>query len=54
MKIRDRLMLYITVGVLAFIGIVLFGEYLVIVYERIKQGKLSELNLMLLLSCKMP
>ena len=39
MKIKDRLMLYITVGVLAFIGIVLFGEYLVIVYATNQTGK---------------
>ena len=39
MKIRDRLMLYITVGVLAFIGIVLFGEYLVIVYATNQTGE---------------
>ena len=32
-------MLYITVGVLAFIGIVLFGEYLVIVYATNQTGK---------------
>ena len=39
MKIKDRLMLYITVGVLAFITIVLFGEYLVIVYATNQTGK---------------
>ena len=39
MKIKDRLMLYITVGVLAFIGIVLVGEYLVIVYATNQTGK---------------
>ena len=39
MKIRDRLMLYITVGVLAFIGVVLVGEYLVIVYATNQTGE---------------
>jgi hypothetical protein len=39
MKIKDRLMLYITVGVLAFITIVLAGEYLVIVYATNQTGK---------------
>ena len=39
MKIRDRLMLYITVGVLAFIGIVLLGEYLVILYATSQTGE---------------
>ena len=39
MKIRDRLMLYITVGVLAFIGIVIFGEYLVIMYATNQTGE---------------
>ena len=39
MKIRDRLMLYITVGVLAFIGIVLLGEYLVIIYATNQTGE---------------
>ena len=39
MKIKDRLMLYITVGVLAFIGIVLFGEYLVILYATNQTGE---------------
>jgi hypothetical protein len=39
MKIRDRLMLYITVGVLAFIGVVLVGEYLVIVYATNQTGQ---------------
>ena len=36
MKIRDRLMLYITLGVLGFIGLVLLGEYAVIMYSQSK------------------
>jgi predicted MFS family arabinose efflux permease len=35
-KIRDRLMLYITLGVLGFIGLVLLGEYVVIMYSQSK------------------
>ena len=31
MKVKDKLMVYITLGVLSFIGLVLLGEYLVIV-----------------------
>jgi hypothetical protein len=38
-KIRDRLMLYITLGVLGFIGIVLLGEYGVIMYSQSKTGE---------------
>ena len=32
-------MLYITVGVLAFIGLVLVGEYLVVMYSQSKTGE---------------
>ena len=39
MKIRDRLMLYITLGVLGFIGLVIAGEYLVIMYSQSKTGE---------------
>jgi hypothetical protein len=35
-KIRDRLMLYITLGVLGFIGLVIAGEYVVIMYSQSK------------------
>jgi hypothetical protein len=38
-KIRDRLMLYITLGVLGFIGLVLLGEYGVIMYSQSKTGE---------------
>jgi hypothetical protein len=38
-KIRDRLMLYITLGVLGFIGLVLLGEYAVIMYSQSKTGE---------------
>jgi hypothetical protein len=38
-KIRDRLMLYITLGVLGFIGLVLLGEYAVVMYSQSKTGE---------------
>jgi hypothetical protein len=38
-KIKDRLMLYITLGVLGFIGLVLLGEYAVIMYSQSKTGE---------------
>jgi hypothetical protein len=38
-KIRDRLMLYITLGVLGFIGIVIAGEYVVVMYSQSKTGE---------------
>jgi predicted MFS family arabinose efflux permease len=39
MKIKDRLMLYITLGVLGFIGLVLVGEYAVIMYSQSQTGE---------------
>ena len=39
MKIKDRLMLYITVGVLGFIGLVIAGEYIVIMYSQSQTGE---------------
>jgi uncharacterized protein YneF (UPF0154 family) len=36
MGVRDRLMLYITLGVLGFIALVIGGEYLVIMYSQSK------------------
>ena len=36
MKVKDRLMVYITLGVLGFIGLVFAGEYLVIMYSQSK------------------
>jgi hypothetical protein len=38
-KIKDRLMLYITLGVLGFIGLVLLGEYVVVMYSQSKTGE---------------
>ena len=42
MKIRDRLMLYITLGVLGFIGLVIAGEYLVIMYSQSRTDEVIE------------
>ena len=39
MKVKDRLMVYITLGVLGFIGLVLLGEYLVILYATTQTGE---------------
>ena len=44
MGIKDKLMLYITLGVLGFIGLVIAGEYVVIMYsqsntEEVKIGR---------------
>jgi predicted MFS family arabinose efflux permease len=39
MGVRDRLMLYITLGVLGFIALVIGGEYLVIMYSQSKTEK---------------
>ena len=38
-KIKDRLMLYITLGVLGFIGLVIAGEYIVIMYSQSQTGE---------------
>jgi hypothetical protein len=37
--IKDKLMLYITLGVLGFVGLVIAGEYLVIMYSQSKTGE---------------
>ena len=42
MGIKDKLMLYITLGVLGFICLVLVGEYLVVIYAQSKQTKWLE------------
>jgi uncharacterized protein YneF (UPF0154 family) len=42
MKIRDRLMLYITLGVLGFVALVIGGEYIVIVYSQSKTDEVIE------------
>ena len=40
MKVKDKLMVYITLGVLGFIGLVLLGEYAVIMYAQSKTGEI--------------
>jgi hypothetical protein len=37
--IKDKLMLYITLGVLGFIGLVIAGEYIVIMYSQSQTGE---------------
>ena len=39
MNVKDKLMVYITVGVLGFIGLVLVGEYAVIMYSQSQTGE---------------
>ena len=39
MKVRDKLMVYITLGVLSFIGLVIAGEYFVIMYATYQTGE---------------
>ena len=39
MGIKDKLMLYITLGVLGFIGLVIAGEYIVIMYSQSQTGE---------------
>jgi hypothetical protein len=36
---KDKLMLYITLGVLGFIGLVIAGEYVVVMYSQSKTGE---------------
>ena len=37
--VKDKLMLYITLGVLGFIGLVIAGEYVVVMYSQSKTGE---------------
>ena len=39
MGTKDKLMLYITLGVLGFIGLVIAGEYIVIMYSQSQTGE---------------
>jgi hypothetical protein len=39
MKVKDKLMVYITLGVLGFITLVLLGEYFVIMYATNQTGE---------------
>ena len=40
--VKDKLMLYITLGVLGFVALVIGGEYLVIMYSQSKTGEVVE------------
>ena len=40
--IKDKLMLYITLGVLGFVALVIGGEYLVIMYYQSKTGEVVD------------
>jgi uncharacterized protein YneF (UPF0154 family) len=40
--IKDKLMLYITLGVLGFVALVIGGEYLVIMYSQSKTDEVIE------------
>ena len=42
MGIKDKLMLYITLGVLGFVALVIGGEYLVIMYSQSKTDEVVE------------
>ena len=37
--IKDKLMLYVTLGVLGFVALVIGGEYVVIMYSQSKTGE---------------
>jgi uncharacterized protein YneF (UPF0154 family) len=41
-SIKDKLMLYITLGVLGFVALVIGGEYLVIIYSQSKTDEVVE------------
>lgn len=40
--VKDKLMLYITLGVLGFVALVIGGEYLVILYSQSKTDEVVE------------
>ena len=39
MKIKDKLMIYITLGILAFIGLVVIGEYASMLAQQFTSGE---------------
>ena len=41
-KVKDKLMVYITIGVLGFVGLVIGGEYVVIMYSQSKTDEVVE------------
>ena len=44
MNIKDRLMVYITLGILGFIGFVLIGEYASVLYSQAQTGEAISTN----------
>ena len=44
MKIKDKLMIYITLGILAFIGLVVIGEYASMLAQQFTSGEKYSTN----------
>jgi hypothetical protein len=44
MNIKDKLMIYITIGILAFIGLVVLGEYSSMLYTQNQTGEAVATN----------
>ena len=44
MKTRDKLMIYITLGILGFIGLVVIGEYSSMLMQQAKYGEKFSTN----------
>lgn len=44
MKIKDKLMVFITLGILAFIGLVVLGEYASLMYAQQQTGETVATN----------
>jgi hypothetical protein len=44
MNIKDKLMIYITIGILAFIGLVVLGEYSSMLYAQKQTGEAVATN----------
>lgn len=44
MKIKDKLMIFITLGILAFIGLVVLGEYASLMYAQQQTGETVATN----------
>jgi len=44
MKIKDRLMIYITLGILGFIGLVVVGEYTSLLWAQAQTGEAISTN----------
>ena len=44
MNIKDKLMVYITLGILAFIGLVVVGEYSSMLYSQSQTGEAVATN----------